>query len=565
MIKFLYVLVFFSISALYAKSLPLYFDGNKNISSTQLYEALDIAVPYFYEFYKDKPSINLKTILFSSKAIENYYKTQGFYHTKVMASKSNNGVIMHIEENSPTLVDSISVISPLEIKEYIPFKKSDRFSADEFTNSKKEILKFYSNQGYCNATLDAKAWVDIELNRVYMSYEVRANSLCYFSSIDINGSKTIESKIIKPLLYIEKGELFSLDDITYSYESLYGYDGISKAIINTKIENENRVKVNVTVRENEKPIRFQTGLGYSSDEGLMGSLGVKHRNFLGNLKTLGFDARVTEIQQTIKTFYDMPLTHKNSLGGEFGFENEKYNGFKEKGFFATLYTKQRRRPHSFQEEIVFDSSKTYDSEDLELFPEGNIFVLSPRFTYGFDTRDKLLDPSKGYFIDAQIMGSIKSAISDASYYKYKLSGGYIFPLKKANFGIKADFGSLHIYDGELPASYRFYTGGMYTNRAYSYRKLGPKNDDGDPTGLESVLNTTLEYRFDIYRQIRGVLFSDNTFIGESDIPDYSGGYYSAGVGLRYKTPIGPIAIDLGFDLDNPLDQYAFHFHIGELF
>lgn len=565
MIKFLSVLFVSSIVTLYATSLPLYFSGNKTISSTELYEALSIEVPYFYEFYKDKPSINVKTVAFSSVALENYYKKKGFYHAKVTSSQNVNGVTMDIEENVPVLIDSVSVVSSINIKNNIPLSKGDRFDADEFSKSKKAILELYSNQSYCNASLDAKTWIDTDTNKAYLSYDISPNKACYFSTIDINSSKNIDSAIIKPLLYIEENKAFSLQDITYSYESLYGYDGISKATINTIIENGNQVRVEVKIKENEKPIRFQTGLGYSSDEGLMASLGVKHRNFNGNLKTLGFDTRVTQIKQTLKAFYEMPFVTHNALGAEIGFENEKFIGFDERRIVATTHTKQRRRPHSFQEELVLDRTDTYNSQDLELFPEGTLFIVSPRFVYGYDSRDKILDPKEGSFIDASIMGSIKGSISDASYYKYKLSGGYIFSFKKSTIGLKADFGSLKIYDGELPASYRFFTGGMYSNRAYSYRKLGPRNDDGDPVGSDSVLNTTLEYRFDIYKQFKGVIFNDNTFIGNSEIPNYANGYYSAGVGLRYKTPIGPLAVDVGFNLDNPREDYAFHFHIGELF
>jgi outer membrane translocation and assembly module TamA len=76
---------------------------------------------------------------------------------------------------------------------------------------------------------------------------------------------------------------------------------------------------------------------------------------------------------------------------------------------------------------------------------------------------------------------------------------------------------------------------------------------------------TAEYRFAISGNFRGVVFNDTTFIGEKEIPDQKNGYYSLGAGIRYVTPIGPIAFDIGFDAQNPKEQYAFHFHIGELF
>jgi outer membrane translocation and assembly module TamA len=106
---------------------------------------------------------------------------------------------------------------------------------------------------------------------------------------------------------------------------------------------------------------------------------------------------------------------------------------------------------------------------------------------------------------------------------------------------------------------------MNSNRAYGYRKLGPKNDKGDPIGSDSIIEATVEYRFPIYGNFKGVVFNDNTFLKSDYMDGYDKGYHSAGFGLRYLTPIGPIAIDFGFDMSNPTSQYAFHFHVGELF
>jgi outer membrane translocation and assembly module TamA len=106
---------------------------------------------------------------------------------------------------------------------------------------------------------------------------------------------------------------------------------------------------------------------------------------------------------------------------------------------------------------------------------------------------------------------------------------------------------------------------MNSNRAYTYRDLGPKNRDGDPIGFSSLSEGTLEYRFPIYQEFRGVLFSDLTFASQNFLPDYANdGYWGVGAGIRYVTPVGPIAIDVGIDPDD-FGQYAIHFRIGELF
>lgn len=550
---------------LYADLMPVLFQGNTQISERALYEALNLHKPYLYEFWKREPVANPQTLALLSGTIKNFYRAQGFFHTTVTHTADEEEITFFIQEGLPIRIADITVISELDIAHLLPYAKGDIFNAVKFDESKKAIELLYADRGYCNTQVEAKAWVDIQTDSAYLAYDVTPNSLCYFGPVSIEPSEQIDARIIRSLLYIQEGAPFSPRDIRRSYQSLYGHEGIGKALIDTDTHKSTLSPVKVTVAENERPIRFQAGVGASSDEGAMFSLGVKHRNLFGNLKTLGISTRITEIKKTIKSNFDMPLENRNAAGAEIGLENERFLGFKEEHFFGSIYLKQREIPHLFQESLLFDHTITYDSEDLILFPEGKLFVLSPKLQWDYDTRDNRLDPTQGYFLRSELMGSLASDISDASYYKYMLSGGYIAPHATSILALKADFGSLRLYDGDIPASYRFYTGGMHSNRAYGYRELGPTNDQGDPLGSDAVAELTAEYRFPLSGNFRGVVFNDNTFIGNSYYPDYDQGYYSAGFGLRYSTPVGPIAIDFGFDLKDPAEQYAVHFHIGELF
>lgn len=562
--KKLFLFFLFS-TLLFAESFLLFFNGNKALTTRELYDALEIHKPRFYEFYIDKPSLALKDIELTKQAIKGYYKSRGFYHADIQYVNDENAITIIIEENDPIIVKSITQTSRLDIGKKIPFKEGDIFDTNKFTQSKKDIKLFYANNHFCNISLNAKAWVDIEQNSAYLTYDVLQNEICHFGKIDVKPTENIDADILKSILYIEEGKLFTTDKITKSYESIYGHEGISKAIIDTNTDKNGSVNIVLSAFENEKPIRTQAGAGISSDEGAMLLLGAKHRNFLGNLKTIGIETRLTQIKQTIKTNFDMPLLNKNFTGFEVGYESEKFTTFKEDRISSDLFLKQNFLPHTFKESLVFDKSRTYDSDDETLFPKSSLFVVSPKLEWGYDTRDKILEATSGYFVNSHIMGSLKSTLSDASYYKFKVNSGYIIPVDDYIFGLKATFGTLGVSDGYIPSSYRFFAGGMYSNRAYGYRKLGPTNDKNDPIGSDSILEATAEMRFDIYGSLRGVVFSDNTYLGNGSVPSYDNGYYSAGFGFRYKTPIGPIAIDFGFDIADPTKQYAIHFHIGELF
>ena len=553
------------ISLLSAATYPIKFIGNYHISSNKLYAALGIKKPSFYQFWKKESFVDTKTLPLVKSKLINFYRLEGFYHCKVQSSIKNKIIYLHIKEGKPIIIKSVSIISKYDIKKFIPFKKGSIFSAKKFDKSKKEIKKYYNEKGYCLVDLSAKAWIDIVKNEAYLTYEAKPNKICKFGNIKIKAPKDIDQNILKSFLEFKKGDIYSLKKISKTYKNFYARDGIASVLIKP-IKNDNAtVDIDIKVEENTKPYYLQAGIGINSDEGAEAVFGIKDRNFKGNLKTLGLFTKYTHLEKSIALNFDMPLYHKKIFGAQSKYTYEIYPGFKEKKFLQTLFLKYTNKTNIFQGDIIIDTSKIYDSNDPQAYKEGNFLLTSAKITYIKDTRDDMLEPTKGYFVKNTILGSFKCDISDASYYKYEFEGGYILPFLPYIVAFKAHFGSLHKIRGDIPASYRFFAGGMDSNRAYTYRDLGPKDKDNNPIGVNSIFEITAEYRFPIKGNFGGVLFSDNSYISQDSMPNFSKSYNSLGFGLRYKTPIGALAFDIGFDTAHPSSQHAFHFRIGEQF
>ncbi len=563
-VKYL-LLSFLLFSLLHAKTVPLYFQGNHALDATTLYGALDIEVPLFFEFWKVRPAIDPSMQTLYVEYLKEFYKSKGYYHTNIISRDENgSSVTITIEENAPMIISNIETVSTLDVTEIIPFKKGMIFDAERFGESKKVLKKFYINKGFCNVSIDAKSWLDIEKNRAYILYSMTPNGRCYFGNISVSSPESINSDIIRTFLKFKPKDQYSTELIRQSYDALYAQEGIAKVLIDVSERHQNIVPVHVSVEEHDRPIRFNMGLGFSSDEGIAFSMGIKHRNFLSNLKTLSLKGRYTDIKKSVTSTFSMPLRNRNILGAEVGYVDERFEGYNERRTYETLYLNQYRKPHTFFQGMKYDHAVTYDSQDDALFKNSDLYLLSLLLGWRYDVRDKFLDPRHGYFIKGDISGSHNAIFSDATYLKYELSGGYIHNMGSSVIAFRAKYGSIKMFDGAIPASYRFYAGGMNSNRAYSYRMLGPKNINGDPVGFSSVTEGTLEYRFPISGSFRGVLFSDTTFIGSSESANYDHAYVGVGAGLRYVTPIGPIALDFGVDTADR-HQYAVHFHIGELF
>jgi outer membrane protein insertion porin family len=124
---------------------------------------------------------------------------------------------------------------------------------------------------------------------------------------------------------------------------------------------------------------------------------------------------------------------------------------------------------------------------------------------------------------------------------------------------------------DLPASERFFAGGETTIRGYDLDKVGRPNtigSNGFPTGGNAILLLNGELRVPVWKEFGAVLFVDggNVFrrVTEMTLTDLRG---SVGFGLRYRSPIGPIRVDLGFKLDRRPGEgpTGFHFSLGQAF
>ena len=563
--RIIMVLMMFAILALSAP-LIITFSGNEAIKSDALYGVLGLRKPYGIEVWEDQPSIELIAVAQSVSALNSFYRSKGFYHAKVTAETTEKEVIFKIQENSPFLIGDIKLNSPLDIESAISLRQDELFDQEAFSASKSAIKKRYGEAGYCNAQFNTKAWVDIEVDRAYLLFEATPGEPCTFGPVHVESTPNIDGELTASMLRFEEGDPYSVEAIRLSYEALYAQEGITRVLINDNERNGSIVPISLTIEEAERPVRFTAGLGYSSDEGIRAQTGLKHRNFFGDLKTLALDVRYSQIKQEASGAIAMPLQNRGLLGGEIGYTNEIFDGYKTESIYEKITAKYQDTPGSAMVGVLFDRSKTYESKDIGTFPNSVLFIASPLGELNFDTRDKPLEPTKGYWLNAKLTGSIQSTIfSDATYFKSLVSGAYITSIDEHVFGAKLKWGTLRLYDGEVPSSYRFYAGGMNSNRAYTYRDLGPKNSDGDPVGFSSMTEGTLEYRFPIYQEFRGVLFSDVTFASQNTLPDYvNDAYWGVGAGIRYVTPVGPIAIDFGID-PNDNSRYAIHFRIGELF
>jgi len=171
-----------------------------------------------------------------------------------------------------------------------------------------------------------------------------------------------------------------------------------------------------------------------------------------------------------------------------------------------------------------------------------------------DHRDSTITPTKGWVgtVSADMAGGIVAG--DKDFYRLETNGSYYVPFKFSSvleFSGRAGIVDAYGSSNKVPIFERYFVGGARSIRGYDERGIGPTDaNTGDPIGGESLLVGTMEYTIPLIDVIKFATFYDigNVWADYNKI-GFSKLYSGAGIGLRIKTPIGPMNLDYGIPLD----------------
>jgi outer membrane protein assembly factor BamA len=240
---------------------------------------------------------------------------------------------------------------------------------------------------------------------------------------------------------------------------------------------------------------------------------------------------------------------------------------------------------TFDEKLSLEDQARID----RVFPKVRLSAFAAAISR--DTRDDVLDPERGTFLSAEGTLAARAIGGQVGFVKSYLQGFWFKRLPGRRRVVFASRLALGTADGfprgaqstdaegrpitvtveDLPASERFFAGGDTTIRGFALDTVGAPNTisaSGFPRGGNALLLMNGELRLPVWGDLGAALFLDggNVFdrTTEMDLGELRG---SAGFGLRYKSPIGPIRVDVGFKLDRRPNESprAFHFSIGQAF
>ena len=231
----------------------------------------------------------------------------------------------------------------------------------------------------------------------------------------------------------------------------------------------------------------------------------------------------------------------------------------------------------------YEAANLFDvKDDLVAFnsrDEGHLRTVSVGSFFVWDRRDDPFLPSRGYYHSLRVKLAPRQFGSQVPYVRIVGQHSHYIPLGRdlrLIYALRGGWGFAY-ENQQVPIRERFFLGGRTTVRGYNENAIGPRGDQNSPLGGDWAINANLELHFPLLFGVGGATFLDG---GGTYLLDTDGGSHvhnaavtwenfrrSVGLGLRYDTPVGPLALDYGFKLDRRSHESIgkFHFSIGTIF
>lgn len=511
--------------------------------------------------------------------------------TRLGITPNNESLIINfvVDEGSRTQVAGIelegnSVFDSSTLLAVLP--RSDYLTATYLGQVEDALRSFYDEHGYVEAIVETQV-EQIDDRNARVRLKVDEGEQILVGSLIVTNQGRSSTKTISKYLTFSEGEPLRLKQLRRSEQNLYSTGAFRRVTIRHEYQGRNNsgqtlhtVFVNT---EETRPYTLVYGFGYQTEDSIRGLLQISDSNFLGRLQTATLTLRASLREQLAQFSYqfrkpfDLPISPFVILF---------YRKLREAGFTSNRLTAilQFERQLKDQSEFIFrysfENVRTDNFNAVQLDRQDRSVRLGRvSATYLRDTRDNIVDAERGMFVTGDLSLAASAMGGNRNYLRFfalhqiyrKLSDKpRTVVATNTQLGLATTFDS----STRLPISERFFAGGSNSLRGFGFERAGPiRAATGLPTGGNALFIFSSELRFQLIGPVGGAAFYDtgNVFrtVSEMSLHKFSN---SIGGGLRLKTPLGPIRLDVGVLLNRrpspllaPEPRIRIHFNFGQAF
>jgi outer membrane protein insertion porin family/translocation and assembly module TamA len=460
-----------------------------------------------------------------------------------------------------------------------------------------------------------------------LTFEAVPGQLAHFGPVEVRGNTRVSETVIRRGLPYTEGQLYrrsvlqetqrrlyatqlfqfvtvaptapGTTDAGVSVESTGGTGDQTSVIVNapSPADESPDVPTRITVAES-KPQRTTLSVGYGTEEKARADAQYRRLNFLGGGRTAEAHLRWSSLDRGALLTFNQPyfLAPGLSFGliGQQWYTTTPAYHSTVSGGKATLTHRTSRRTYWAVSITSERDASSVDSAVLNNAALRNYLIalgLNPVTgqqsgilnAVGFDiqwsTVDNVLNATRGYQATFHTEQAGRILPGSFSYTSFSVEGRHFLPMGKslvwANRAQVANLSPGGNSDTDVPFGKRYFLGGSTSLRGWGIYEVGPLAG-GLPVGGDSMVSFTSEMRAQLHGKLGGVLFLDGGNVWADSFGMKLGDLrYAVGPGLRYQTPIGPLRLDVGYQVNpepgllvNGLPQgrrWRLHFSVGQAF
>ncbi|MGV6873730.1 autotransporter assembly complex protein TamA [Pseudochelatococcus sp. B33] len=456
------------------------------------------------------------------------------------------------------------------------------------------LIGEFRNQGYALAKVPARqATVDHSRQTMDIVFHVDPGRRATFGPVTVSGTDRLDPDFVRDRVPFKEGEIFSPEATARLRRDLSAYDVFDsvRVIEADHLNADGSLPIEVQVSE-RLPRFIGFGAKYSTTEGPAANVYWGHRNLFGGAERLRLEAQVSstdvdtingrsrartieKLGYKIGASFLKPgiFTVKDDLIVEAAALREITQTYTRQGFIGSIGVKR-----TFSDElwgqigIDVERAKFTAPTNTSYTNSGWYTLVGLPVQLNYDNTGDKLNPTRGVRVAAKVTPypSFLGSTVDMTKIDVTLSG-YLPLDSDARYVLagRTRVGSI-VGAGlaDIPPPHRFFAGGGGSVRGYDYQSLGPKDDLGVVVGGRSLFEASVEARAKITDTIGVVAFADAGMAYSSATPKFDESLrYSAGLGLRYYTSIGPIRLDVarGLNRERGDPPYGLYVSLGQAF
>ena len=463
-------------------------------------------------------------------------------------------------------VQGAVLVSPAQLAAASVLKPGDTWDAERARAGQRAIERLYATRAHHGAT------VALETRRgdagVEVTYRVDEGTPTRIGRILVRGLALTRESVVRRDLPFREGDLLSTERLLEGQRRLGELPAFASVSVDPlRPPPVPFADVEISLRE-RKPWHLDFGVGYGTEDGARGFVEVGHDNVFGTAASVSLRQRASAGGQSIGFAQRTDALGRVPwiLGTPWWADLNLFQGSAERigydvaefgirlGAHRDLFpewVKGLRGEFRYRVESIRYSNVDPTLAEADV-TEGTELVASVSPILTLDRRDEPLDPTRGSLHRVSVEVGSGFLGSDIDFVKTRLETRWFLPwLAPVTVVLAARLGLATPFAGSpaLAIQDRFYAGGASTVRGYREDRIGPLDARGNPTGGNGLAIFNVETRFPNWRWLGGTVFVDTGAVTPRVEDLWSGSFHTGvGGGLRIKTPVGPVRVDVGYAL-----------------